>query len=63
MFGQGVLRFQNKQGWIYQGHNWHSRITRGCDTITCLSNGRKGWESLPYDSKEFKALSGLYPRN
>jgi hypothetical protein len=21
MFGQGVLRFQNKQWWVYQGHD------------------------------------------
>jgi hypothetical protein len=54
---------QNKQGWFYQGHYWHSGITRGCDTITCLCNGRKGWKGFPYDSKEFKALSGLYRRN
>jgi hypothetical protein len=33
------------------------------DTIRCLSNGRKGRECLPYDSKEFKAASGLYPHN
>jgi hypothetical protein len=33
------------------------------DTIRCLSNGRKGREDLPYDSKEFKAASGLYPHN
>jgi hypothetical protein len=63
IFRQGVLRFQNKQRWVYQGHDWHSRITRGCDTITCLSNGRKGQKGLPYDSKEFEAASGLYPHN
>jgi hypothetical protein len=33
------------------------------DTIRCLSNGRKRREGLPCDSKEFKASSGLYPRN
>jgi hypothetical protein len=33
------------------------------DTLRCLSNGRKGREGLPFDSKEFKAASGLYPRN
>jgi hypothetical protein len=63
MFGQGVLRFQNKQGWVYKGYDWYSGITRGCDTITYLSNGRKGREGLPCDLKEFKAASGLYPRN
>jgi hypothetical protein len=31
------------------------------DTIRCLSNGRKGRECLPYDSKEFKAASGNIP--
>jgi hypothetical protein len=50
-----VLRVQNEQGWVYQGHDWHSGITGECDTIVYLSNGRKGWEGLPYDSKEFKA--------
>jgi hypothetical protein len=33
------------------------------DTIRCLSIGRKGREGLPCDSKEFKAASGLSPRN
>jgi hypothetical protein len=28
----------------------------------CLSNGWKGWEGLPRDSKEFKTTLGLYPR-
>jgi hypothetical protein len=58
-----VLWIQNEQGCVYQGHDWHNGITRGCDTITCLSNGRKGREGLPCDSKEFKAASGLSPRN
>jgi hypothetical protein len=40
-----------------------TELTRECDMITCLSNGRKGREGLPCDSKEFKAASGLYPRN
>jgi hypothetical protein len=31
--------------------------------IRCLSNGRKGREGLPRDSNEFKAASGLSPRN
>jgi hypothetical protein len=58
-----VLRVQNKQMWVYQGHDWHSGITREYDTIMCLSNGRKGREGLPCDSNEFKAVSGLYSRN
>jgi hypothetical protein len=33
------------------------------DTTRCLSNGRKGREGLPCESKEFKATSGLYPHN
>jgi hypothetical protein len=49
--------------WVYQGHDWHSRITKGCAMITFLSNGRKRREGLPCDSKEFMAASGLYPRN
>jgi hypothetical protein len=36
---------------------------RNDDTIKSLSNGRKGWEGLPCDSKEFKSASGLSPRN
>jgi hypothetical protein len=40
-----------------------TELTRECDTIACLSNGRKGREGLPCDSKEFNALSGLYLHN
>jgi hypothetical protein len=40
-----------------------TKLTRECDTITCLSSGRKGREGLSCDSKEFKAASELYARN
>jgi hypothetical protein len=33
------------------------------DMLRCLSNGRKGRESLPCDSEGFKETSGLYPHN
>jgi hypothetical protein len=38
-------------------------LMRKGDTTRCLSNGQKGWEGLPCDSKELKAASGLSPRN
>jgi hypothetical protein len=61
--GKEVLWVQNKQRLVYQDHDWHSGITKEYDTIMCLSNGRKGREGLPCDSKEFKEASGLYPCN
>jgi hypothetical protein len=34
--GKEVLWVQNKKGWAYQGHDWHSGIMRECDMIMCL---------------------------
>jgi hypothetical protein len=64
MFRQEVRWVQNNQGYAYRGYDWSSGMTRQCDMVMCLSNGQKnGQEDLPCDSKEFKATSGLYPRN
>jgi hypothetical protein len=63
MLRQEVRWVQNDQGYTYRSHNWSSGMTRECDTVMCVPNGRKGWEGLPRDSEEFKATSGLYPRN
>jgi hypothetical protein len=61
--GKEVLRSKISKGRFIKVTIGLMELTRECDMIMCLSNGRKGQEGLPCDSNEVKASSGLYPRN
>jgi hypothetical protein len=54
-----MLQAQNKQEWVYQGHDWPSGADARGDTIRgpWMSQGTRGFTIW---FKEFEVASGLY---
>jgi hypothetical protein len=51
-----VLRVQNKQGWVYQGHDWPNRTNEKGLHGQVLFDGPKELEDSQIDSKSSRWL-------
>jgi hypothetical protein len=56
-----VLRVHNKQGWVYQGHDWSNGTNENGDTVRCLSVSQMSEKIYNMVQRSLRRLQGYNP--